>query len=517
MVTTGSFDLSEALERRGLLTRDGTLEVVEVAQREAISFHDALIQHGYLTEQELDFCLSEELGIPQVLLSPDMVDPDLVKEYPADILRLRTMVPVIMVDGEVTVAMGNPLDGDAVRDLERASPYRIRPAVAEGSRIQMTLDAILGTEDQQVVGWSAKAIEILTTAFTAGATEVHIEPVPAGTRIRRRIRGRLLESELHRSDSLVPLLDRFRALARMPEHVGPGQGRFRVNLGGVGVDVELSILPTPQGDSAVLLYSTAWRYAPRLKYWPLEERLVDGMRGALARPGGLIVVNSPRAEHRRALGYALLAETDAESHKVLTLESAAFRHLPEWTQVEEGNLPVPDRDRALELLLKQRPDAILLEGPADWALPMALPAVLEGVRVIIDTPYIDAADVLLHLRALKLPPPLLDRTLRMVLSVAALPGLCPSCRQQTEEDEEGDPGFESYGCEACDGTGERGEILVPGLFAPGPGALRRLYKESDDSALLTIIGRAGHQTIRRTARRYVRLGRISAAVAKELL
>jgi type II secretory ATPase GspE/PulE/Tfp pilus assembly ATPase PilB-like protein len=517
MVTTGSFDLAEALERRGLLTRETVLEIIEAAQREAVGFHDALIRGGYLTEQELDFCLSEELGIPQVLLSPDMVDPDLVKEFPSDVLRQRTMVPVIMVDGEVTVALGNPLDGDAVRDLERVSPYRVRPAVAEGSRIRETLDAILGTEDQQVEGWGAKAIEILTAAFTAGATEVHIEPVSAGTRIRRRIRGRLLESELHRADSLEPLLERLRALARMPDLHGPGQGRFRVNLGGVGVDVELSILPTPQGDSAVVLFGTAWRYPPQLKYWPVEERLIDGIRGALARPGGLVVVNSPRADHRRALAYAILGETDSESHKVLSLESAAFRNLPGWTQVEEDNLPVPDRERALELLLKQRPDSILIQGPAEWALPMALPAVLEGVRLVIDTPYVDAADVLLHLRALDLPPPLLDRTLRMVLSVAALPGLCPSCRLQIEEDDEGDPGFEAPGCEACDGTGERGEVFVTGLFTPEPGALRRLLREGDDSSLLTLIGRAGHQTIRRTARRFVRLGRVSAEVAKELL
>jgi type II secretory ATPase GspE/PulE/Tfp pilus assembly ATPase PilB-like protein len=475
------------------------------------------VEAGCLTERELGFCLSEELGIPQLHLGPDMVDPDLVLQFPGEVLRQRRMVPILESEGEITVAMADPLDRDAVRDLERVSPYRVRPAVAEGSRIDRVLEAILGPEDHGPDSWGETILRILTDAFTIAATEIHVEPVRAGLRIRRRARGRLEEAELHPPESLIPLIGRLRALARIPEDAGPGQGRFRVNLGGVGVDIHVSILPTPQGDSAVMLFGRSWRFPALLSGWPFEPRLHEGVRRALERPGGLVIVNAPDEDRRRALAYAMLAELDPGRNKILTLERHAFRRVPEWTQVEEGDLPVADPDHALELLLKQRPDGLLLEGPADWALPTALPAVLQGMRVILDMPYVDAADVLLHLRSLDLPPPLLDRTVRMVISVASLPGLCPECRRPVEEDEEGDPGYESTGCAACDMTGESDEVLVPGLFAPDTGSLRRILREADGSSLLTMIGRSGQPTIRRTARRYVRMGRVSSAAARELL
>jgi len=511
-----SFDLIAAIERRELVPTE-TLELaVEDARREGMSLRRRLVDGRIISEQELDFLLSEELGISYVHLTPDMVDEALVREFPPEAMRGHVMVPILEVDGEVTVALSDPLDAQARRVLERVSPYRVRPAVAEASQIRRVLDAILGPEDPEEDTWGEAALAILTEAFTAGASEIHIEPVRAGVRVRRRVRGVLEEVGLHRSENLEPLLTRFRALARLPDRAGPDRGRFRMNLGSVGVDIDLSILPTPFGDSAVLLLGMAWRYPTRLDDWGFDTRTIETIRGALEEPGGLVVVNAPQAERRRALAYALLSETDPDNRKVLTLEKNAFRRVSQWTQVVKGDLPVLDAHRALDLVLGQRPDSLLLEGPSDWALEQTLPSVLEGMRLILDTPYVDAADVLLHLNSMNMPPPLLDRSVRLVISLAALPGLCPHCRHEVE-DEEGDTGFECVGCEACDWTGRKGEVLVPGLFAPAPGAVRGLLRDGDGSSLLTLIGRSGQPTIRRNARRLVRQGRISASDARGIL
>jgi hypothetical protein len=134
MTTTGTFDLVSALLRRGLLPREAVEAAADAARREGTTLQEILVSGGLVSEPELGFFLSEELGIPQVNPSLGAIDVDLVREFPAEVLRRRRMVPVFLEEGEVTVALSDPLDREASSECPRTGCDRPRRRTAASSR-----------------------------------------------------------------------------------------------------------------------------------------------------------------------------------------------------------------------------------------------------------------------------------------------------------------------------------------------------------------------------------------------
>ena len=516
MGTVGAFDLAEALRRRGLVSGADLKLAMETAAAETRPLGDILVRAGMIAAEDLNYCVAEGLSIPYVRLVSSMVDRDLVRQFPADVLRRHQIVPLIASEGEVTVVFANPLDDEAFQVLERVSPYRVRAAMASSDSIRSVLAEVIGEPDPVADESALTLHRMVLEAFLARQYEIHIEPLRTETRIRRRTPEGLVQTELRPREHHERFIEQLRSHARIDEFEVRRAtcGRFRTNVGGVSVDVDVSILPTPHGDSAVLVIGTGWRYPAALDRWELDRFAREDLRRALARPGGLFVVNSQSREMRRALAYAVVGESDPERAKILTIETSSFRRVPEWTQVEGRFEESTDE---LERVLWQRPDVLLLDRYDAHSLSVALRAVLEGMRLVLVAPYVDSADVLLHLAALDLPLPLLDRAARLVLSVTSLPRLCSACREPIEEgpgDE--DLGYRALGCSLCATSGRAGEVLVSGQFGPRPGEVRRLLRDTQ-ADLLTMIGRAGHRTIRRAARRLVQAGIVSASDATDLL
>jgi len=88
-------DIAAALEEQG---------------RTGARFGEALITLGIVTQEDIDWALSNQLDLPYIRLKVDMIDPDAVRLVPAAMARKFNLIPLIKAGGELSIAISDPLN-----------------------------------------------------------------------------------------------------------------------------------------------------------------------------------------------------------------------------------------------------------------------------------------------------------------------------------------------------------------------------------------------------------------------
>lgn len=127
MGVTGGKRLGELLMEKGLITLEQLEQALE-KQRSTREFLGAiLVSQGWISEEGLLRALADQFGMPFTRLEQERVDWDAAMRLARAPLLERHCLPLRMDFGEVTVAMANPLDVEAVSEMEReARPRKVR-------------------------------------------------------------------------------------------------------------------------------------------------------------------------------------------------------------------------------------------------------------------------------------------------------------------------------------------------------------------------------------------------------
>lgn len=158
--------LGELLVELGRITHSDVADAL-VHQREHGGYlGDALIQRGVITRDELRWTLAAQHDLPYVRLRPDSIDHGLAARVPASWAREHHMVPVLLVDGEVTVVLGD------IADLEKLEEIRVltgaatvEPALSSPEEIRALIDAVFGPVTEPTTRLS----QLLEEARASGA------------------------------------------------------------------------------------------------------------------------------------------------------------------------------------------------------------------------------------------------------------------------------------------------------------------------------------------------------------
>lgn len=121
--------LGETLVSLGHITADQLDDALDAQRSNGYRLGTNLLIKGYLEEEELARFLSEQLGLPSI----DHIDPvpdEVRRRVPADLAQLRVVFPLGMVRDELVLAMADPSDGDAVREVEACAKCTVQVVVA---------------------------------------------------------------------------------------------------------------------------------------------------------------------------------------------------------------------------------------------------------------------------------------------------------------------------------------------------------------------------------------------------
>lgn len=126
--------IGELLIDAGVITES----IVETALNNKapdIKIGDYLVEKGYVREDVLYEKLSEQLKTPLFKLSEITFKNDVMNLISKDVLRSSVAFPIELSGSLLTVAMADPLDSSAIKDLEESSQLEISTVLANKSEI----------------------------------------------------------------------------------------------------------------------------------------------------------------------------------------------------------------------------------------------------------------------------------------------------------------------------------------------------------------------------------------------
>jgi type IV pilus assembly protein PilB len=317
------------------------------------------------------------------------------------------------------------------------------------------------------------AQQLIVTALTRRATDIHLEICGDAPRVRFRIDG-----VLHpQSDPAIPqkqyplLIERIKYMAEMnlSEKRVPQDGRIAMTHDGKDYQLRVSIFPYLHGECAVIRLldrSSVLIGLERLGLSPVPLARIEALA---AQPYGLILATGPTGAGKTTLLYSLLHRLNRPERMVMTIEDPVEYALEGVNQASTNRRADLTFATALRAFMRQDPDIIMVAEIRDLeTAEMEIQAALTGhlVLSVLHTP--DATSALTRLTDMGAAPFVVAAAVTGVIGQRLVRRVCPACREEYQppatliEALAFPPGerpacfYHGAGCDACSGTGYQG-------------------------------------------------------------
>jgi type IV pilus assembly protein PilB len=202
---------------------------------------------------------------------------------------------------------------------------------------------------------------IFAEAASLGASDIHIEPGRAGTRVRYRVNGLLQHTiELPRwiHDNLAV---RIKVLASLDvaDRRAPQDGHISAEVAG-GDDFRVSTVPTRWGEKIVIRLLKKARAAMSFAELGFPGTVEEKLQSWIHRSQGILFVVGPTGSGKTTTLYALINELRDEPLNIVTIEDPIEYEIDRITQIQTNEKSGLSFARVLRAILRQDPDVILI-------------------------------------------------------------------------------------------------------------------------------------------------------------
>jgi len=130
----------ELLVEKKIITDDDLAQALSYISKNGGRVGDALVALEILTEDQLLGALRYHFGIPAVELDRIRIQQEIIDLVPTDTALKHRAVPFSIKNKMLLVVMSNPMDLNAIEDIEFASGFRIQPILSKESEIANALN-----------------------------------------------------------------------------------------------------------------------------------------------------------------------------------------------------------------------------------------------------------------------------------------------------------------------------------------------------------------------------------------
>ena len=99
-----------------------------------------LVELGFAKEEDIAQSLTAQYGFPYLPLSNYDVNPEITNIIPGRVARQYLLVPIDKIGNNLTLAMSNPLNIQAIEDVELLSGCSIQTFVSTSSDIKRAIE-----------------------------------------------------------------------------------------------------------------------------------------------------------------------------------------------------------------------------------------------------------------------------------------------------------------------------------------------------------------------------------------
>ena len=442
--------------------------------------------------------IAQELGAEFVDFS-DFEPPEaLLSLVPAGLARLHGALPVAYDEGNISVALTDPLNPQILEDLRFAVGHELTLVVGADHLVEQKINELYGGEEKAMDdilsqldgGLTFKGGEaemedeansapimryvdlVLYQAIKEKASDIHFEPFETEFKIRYRVDGMLYEMTPPPVHLALPIISRVKVMANMniAERRIPQDGRIVKQVGDQSVDMRVSSLPTQYGESVVLRVLDRNSVNLNLDNLGLPQHIHGYIHDTIRMPNGIFIVTGPTGAGKTTTLYAALREINKIDTKILTAEDPVEYDVDGIIQVPVNDAIGMTFERVLRAFLRQDHDKILVGEMRDLdTAKIAIQASLTGHLVLSTLHTNDAAGAVTRLVDMGTQPFLVAASLEGILAQRLLRTICPDCKAPYEPSEAiltqlgvaphelGDKSFfTGKGCKSCADSGYKG-------------------------------------------------------------
>ena len=504
---TGKF-LSDILHKKGLISEKDIDRIIKIQKDTGKDLQKIIVELNILKKDEMMIALADEIGVKYVNLNEVDIDPVIVALIPEEMARRHQLITINKDEDKLTVAMANPLDVFAYDEIKIRLRYNAEVVLAYSEDINKVLDEVFGVTDKwdQVIGkienmpatiLKEEEKETDISAVTTGgeasiidlvnlmilkavkdkASDIHIEPFGDETlKVRYRIDGILhdvmsLPRQLH-----LAVISRVKIMSGLDiaERRLPQDGRIQVNISGRKINIRVSILPTVNGEGAVLRILDPVSILLELNSLGFSRDMLPKFKSLIKKPNGIILVTGPTGSGKSTTLYTALNILNSTEKKIMTIEDPVEYKLKGINQIQAKPKIGLTFAAGLRSFLRQDPDIMLVGEIRDKeTAEIAVQAALTGHLVLSTLHTNDAPSSVLRLIDIGIEPFLISSSVIGIIAQRLVRRICPKCKKEIKltpdiakilEEYEIDRNkiilYKGEGCPHCKDTGYKGRIAI---------------------------------------------------------
>ncbi len=132
--------LGELLIERGIISDEQLAKALALQQDKGGLIGELLVELGFAKEEDIAQSLTAQYGFPYLPLSNYDINPEIVNIIPGRVARQYLLVPIDKIGNNLTLAMSNPLNVQAIEDVELLSGCSVQTFVSTSSDIKKAIE-----------------------------------------------------------------------------------------------------------------------------------------------------------------------------------------------------------------------------------------------------------------------------------------------------------------------------------------------------------------------------------------
>jgi len=511
--------IGDLLNKAKLLTKEQLERALDEQKQSGGRLGEHLVRLGYVTEEDILDCLSQQYGVPSINLQHFEIDESIIRLIPADVARKYQFIPVSKTGATLTVAMSDPTNVFAMDDITFITGYRVEPVVASEESLREAIDKYYGTthaielkkvmddlstveetalevldeedeDDLDITDDEAAADEapvvrlvnlILTDALKRGASDIHVEPYEKSYRVRFRIDGVLYEIMNPPMKLKDAICSRLKILARLDiaEKRLPQDGRIKLKMKLSGklkeLDYRVSTLPTLHGEKIVLRLLDKDNLMLDMTKLGFEKSSLKNFEHCITQPYGMVLVTGPTGSGKTNTLYSAISRINTPEVNIMTAEDPVEFQLPGINQVQMKESIGLNFAAALRSFLRQDPNIVLVGEIRDFeTAEIAIKASLTGHLVLSTLHTNDAPSTINRLMNMGIEPFLVATSVNLIAAQRLIRRICSNCKEEEDAplqallnvgfSEAEAPEIQLYSGRGCDNCNQRGYKGRVGIF-----------------------------------------------------
>lgn len=498
------------LFKSNIISEDDIRAALDEQRNSGCRFGEALVKLGTVTQEDIDWALSNQLDIPYVRLKKEMIIAEAVRLVPASLARQFNLIPLIKVGDELNVAMADPLNHAAIEGVELATGFKVRVSVALIREIREMQDLFYGPAVEPILFgfesrvFSPRLLDLINADISGGSfldyllayfiqtklTHLSLQPMGEFVAVIGRRAGGSREigrlSITHYQEFMV-LLRRMAGLSGIGE--AADRGGISFTFKGRPYGFQVLVLRGMGGDFVTFRPSIAATMPESLAELAPGPEVMEKLKDLVSGSGLLVVVHRDAGKRCRLMDL-LLSEVNTDGKSVMLLGEGLGHGTRRFPKIPCRDISHGEAHLLVSAALEHDPDILVVEDATEGqAFIAAGKAAMRGKLVIAGLALKDIAATVRHLLYLWHKHYVIPTYIRGIVSCRRVSLLCHNCRTQhpLAAEESAALGaqipagsyYRAVGCSECDSSGYRGSRYLLDLI-PFDGEVLETFETATD-------------------------------------